>query len=185
MDKKEALDRLSGEIEKCGICSEDSSGKAVFGEGDANAKIVFVGEAPGKEEAKTGRPFVGRSGQFLRSLISRIGLKESEIYITSPVKYLPNKGTPTKKQIEHSRGHFLRQLEIINPKLIVLLGATAALATLNEKIPVNKRHGQVIERDSKYYFLTFHPAAPLRFPPLRKTMEQDFQKLGKLVKKVL
>ncbi|HSX40464.1 MAG TPA: uracil-DNA glycosylase, partial [Candidatus Saccharimonadales bacterium] len=98
-DKQKALDKITSEIENCKICKVGKSGKAVPGEGNPDADIVFLGEAPGKTEALTGRPFVGRSGKLLRSLIKEAGLKEEDIYITSPVKYLPDRGTPTPADI--------------------------------------------------------------------------------------
>src|SRR2546425_9448635 len=105
IDKQTQLDKISKEIELCKVCKVGKTGKAVPGEGNPDAKIVFLGEAPGKKEAETGRPFVGRSGQLLRSLIKEVGLKEDEVYITSPVKYLPLRGTPTPQDIAHGKTH--------------------------------------------------------------------------------
>lgn len=133
MSKSSALARIAKEIEKCQICKEGKSGKAVVGEGNPDADIVFIGEAPGKTEALTGRPFVGRSGQLLRSLIRESGLKEEEVYITSPVKYLPDRGTPSASDIVHGRVHLLKQLEVIDPKIVVLLGSVAVYGVLGEK----------------------------------------------------
>ena len=177
MNKQRELEKLTKEIEQCVPCKEHKSGKIVFGEGSPNASIMFVGEAPGKTEAATGRPFVGRSGKLLRSLIQQIGLKENEIYITSPVKYLPDSGTPTKADIMHAKIHFDKQLAIIDPKVIVLLGSVAAQAVLGEKISVMKKHGEIIEKNGRKYFVTIHPAAGLRFPQLKKKLESDFLKL--------
>lgn len=183
MNKAKELQEIAKEIEDCSICKVGKSGKAVPGEGNPDAKIVFVGEAPGKTESLTGRPFIGRSGRYLRSLIQKIGLKEDKVYITSPVKYLPGRGTPSSKDIEHGRVHLLKQLEVINPKIIVLLGSVAIKGVLNEKIPVLKKHADVIVRDSKSYFITPHPAAAIRFPPLKKMFEEDFKKLKLLISK--
>jgi DNA polymerase len=181
INKDEQLKKLAEEIENCTECKIDKTGMMVFGEGNPDAKVMFVGEAPGKNEAKTGRPFIGRSGQLLRSLIRSIGLKEEDVYITSPVKYLPNRGTPTKDDIAHARTHFSQQLSIINPEIIVLLGSVAAQGVLQEVIPVTKMHGTVVEKNGKKYFITVHPAAGLRFPPLKKTFEEDFEKLRELL----
>src|SRR5258708_9896105 len=119
MNKQQALDTIAREIEDCAVCRDGKSGKAVPGEGNPDADIVFIGEAPGKTEAATGRPFVGRSGQLLRSLIREIGLREEDVYITSPVKYLPDRGTPTLADIRHGQEHFSNQLAVINPKVLV------------------------------------------------------------------
>src|ERR1043166_605202 len=100
MNKRKELERIAKEIASCKICKRNSIGKPVPGEGNPNARIIFVGEAPGKTEAATGRPFVGRSGKFLRTNIQKIGLNDvKDVYITSPVKYLPKRGTPDKRQI--------------------------------------------------------------------------------------
>ena len=182
MDKKRAvLAQIAKEIERCRICKQGKSGMAVPGEGNPDADIMFIGEAPGRQEAKTGRPFIGRSGQLLRSLIVESGLTEEDVFITSPVKYLPDRGTPTPKDVAHGRTHLAKQLAVIEPKILVLLGAVAALGVLEEKIPIVKRHGEIIEKDGRKYFITFHPAAALRFPKLKTLLLADFQKLRKLL----
>ncbi len=120
-DKQKKLEAIAREIEKCRQCRKGKHGKAVPGEGSPNAKIAFIGEAPGREEAKTGRPFIGRSGKLLRSLIRDAGLREQDVFITSPVKYLPDRGTPSADDIAHGRIHLSKQLDIIDPKFVVLL----------------------------------------------------------------
>jgi len=185
MDKQQSLDKIAQEIETCTLCKAGKSGKAVPGEGNPDADIVFIGEAPGRQEATTGRPFVGKSGQLLRSLIRAIGLDDEKgVYITSPVKYLPDRGTPTSQDIAHGRMHLLQQLAIIQPKVVVLLGRVAAEGVLEKKVAVATEHGQVLEkRDGVKYFLSFHPAAALRFPNKYKPMlQKDFAKLVILIK---
>lgn len=181
MNKSGKLAKIAQEIENCKICKVKKSGKAVVGEGSSSAKIVFIGEAPGRKEAAIGRPFIGRSGQLLRSLIREVGLKEEDVFITSPVKYLPDIGTPTPKDIEHGQIHLQKQLNVIDPKIIVLLGRVATLGVLGEMVAINKMHGVIIDKDDKQYFLTFHPAAGLRFPPLKQRLIEDFKKLKKLI----
>jgi DNA polymerase len=126
--KQQALKIIAKMIERCRICKKGKIGKAVPGEGNADADVVFIGEAPGKTEAATGRPFVGRSGKLLRGLIAGAGLKDDRVFITSPVKYLPEYVTPTPADIAHGRKHLMEQLDIIKPKVAVLLGATAVRA---------------------------------------------------------
>lgn len=211
MNKQRELERIAREIEKCSICKEGKTGVAVPGEGNPDADIVFIGEAPGKKEAIEGRPFIGRSGQLLRSLIREIGLDdEKDVYITSPVKYLPAHsglspsgsktgrqglpgGTPTPADIAHGRTHLMKQLDIIQPKLVVLLGRVAAEGVLQRKVAVVKERGHVIEnkngpsrvgepRRRVKYFLTYHPAAALRFPvKFKPVLKEDFFKVKKLV----
>lgn len=183
MDKQKRLDEIAEEINNCEECKVGKSGVAVPGEGNPDAEIVFIGEAPGKQEAVTGRPFIGRSGQLLRGLIRDIGLKEDEVYITSPVKYLPDRGTPTSTDIAHGRLHLMKQFSVIQPKVVVLLGRVAAEGVLEKKVFVVKDHGQVIEeREGVQYFLTYHPAAVLRFPgKFKHLMLEDFTKVKKLI----
>lgn len=181
MDKQKALDKIAKEIEQCNVCKEGKSGNAVPGEGNPYADVVFIGEAPGKTEAKTGRPFVGRSGQLLRSLIRETGLSEEDVYITSPVKYLPDRGTPTSDDIAHGRVHLMKQFVVIKPKIIVLLGRVAAEGVLQQKLAVMSKRGSIIEKEGKKYFLTIHPAAAIRFQKFKKLIIEDFQKLQKLL----
>ncbi|HUQ85720.1 MAG TPA: uracil-DNA glycosylase [Candidatus Limnocylindrales bacterium] len=189
MNKQQELNKIVREIKACRICIIGKSGVAVPGEGNPDADIVFIGEAPGKKEAVSGRPFIGRSGQLLRSLIREAGFLEEDVFITSPVKYLPNGpdgtpgGTPKSSDIAHGRIHLMKQFEIIQPKVVMLLGRVAAEGVLQKKVFVVTEHGQVIEeRDGVKYFLTVHPAAALRFPNKYKPMiQEDFEKLKRLL----
>lgn len=206
MNKTQKLLEIAQEIEDCEICKRDSIGKAVPGEGNPNAKIALIGEAPGRKESETGRPFVGRSGQLLRSTLEEIGIKPEETFITSPVKYLPKRparnvlqrnaggGTPSKQQIAHGKVHFDKQMEIINPEIIVLMGKVAVWGVLGIEIPVLKRHGEIIEVPSagslrsdsgqtgqaRKYLITIHPAAVIRFKKYREIFIKDLLKLKNL-----
>lgn len=182
MDNNKALSKVAEEITTCAECQKDTIGKAVPGEGDPHAEVVFVGEAPGKQEAATGRSFIGRSGELLRKTMEEIGLHPEDVFITSTGKYLPKNGTPTTSQITHGTKHLMRQLAIIQPKVTVLLGSVAAQGVLQEKVPVKSLHGTTRIKDSKAYFLTIHPAAALRFPPLKKVFLGDFHILQQLLK---
>lgn len=184
MDHKQLeLDKIASEILECKECKKDKIGKAVVGEGSAHASIVFIGEAPGKTEAETGRPFIGRSGKLLRTLITSVGLKEADVYITSPVKYLPTYVTPKPKDIIHGKTHLDKQLKVINPKYIVLLGNVAIQGVLGKKIAVSKEHGTIIAQENKSYFITVHPAAAIRFQKFKPIIEGDFIKLKNLLTK--
>jgi uracil-DNA glycosylase family 4 len=181
-EKKEALDDIAKEIEACAECKHDKVGRAVPGEGNPNADVMFVGEAPGKTEAETGRPFVGRSGKVLRSLIQAMGYNDPDVYITSPVKRLPTYTTPNAEDIAHGRLHLDKQIAIIEPKYIVLLGNVACQAVLGEKLPISKEHGKIIERGGLHYFVSYHPAAGLYAPAVRPEIVADFNKLRKLLR---
>lgn len=180
-EKQKALDAIAAEIEACAECKRDKVGLAVPGEGSADADVMFIGEAPGKTEAETGRPFVGRSGKVLRALIQKMGLKESDVYITSPVKRLPTYTTPTPEDIAHGRTHLDKQIAVIEPKVIVLLGNVAVQAVLNEKLPISKVHGTVVERGGLRYFITYHPAAGLYSPATRPELVNDFNILKRMI----
>lgn len=187
LNKQKELDKIAEEIKNCKICKVGKSGKAVPGEGSPTAAVMFIGEAPGRKESETGRPFIGRSGQLLRATIREVGLLEEEVYITSPVKYLPDRGTPTSKDIEHGRIHLEKQIKIINPKVMVLLGNTAVVAVLQAKIPTLTNHGKIIVHPSansgqdRKYLVTIHPAAVLRFPKYKSLFLDDFKKLKFLI----
>jgi DNA polymerase len=181
MNKYKELLKIAGEIESCLLCKKWGEGRAVPGEGNPDAEIVFIGEAPGREEAKTGRPFVGRSGKLLRAMIRGIGLEEREVFITSPVQRLPLRGTPSRENVLHSREHLLKQLLIIDPKIVVLLGSTACVALLERKVPLMGEHGKVIQKEDRKYFITFHPAYALRFPEAKQGLLRDFKRIKGLI----
>ncbi len=180
MNREKELLRIAREIEECPLCKKWGKGRAVPGEGAADAEIAFIGEAPGKEEAASGRPFVGRSGRLLRSMLRELGLEEEEVFITSPVKYLPLRGRPSHENILHGRGHLLRQFSVIRPKIVVLLGNTACLALLDRKVPITKEHGRIIDREGRKYLITFHPAYAMRFPEGLRAFRRDFEILRRL-----
>lgn len=144
--------------------------------------MVFIGEAPGRTEAEEGRPFIGRSGKLLRGLIRDVlELKEEDVYITSPVKYLPVYVTPKPSDIVHGRIHLEQQLDVIEPKYIVLLGNTAITAVTGKKMPALTKHGTTMQENNRTYFLTIHPAAAIRFQKFRKVIEEDFKTLKGLL----
>ncbi len=184
MNKKDKLAAIAEEIEKCRKCRAGKSGEAVPGEGNPDAKVMFIGEAPGKQEALAGRPFIGRSGKLLRSMIREIGLDEDEVFITSPVKYLPDRGTPAAEDIIHGSTHLFKQLDVIDPEILVLLGSAASFAVLGKKIAVSAEHGNVIDHDGRKCLITFHPASALRFPKIRKSFIEDFGVLKRLIKEI-
>jgi uracil-DNA glycosylase family 4 len=170
MDKKKALAKIAGEIDSCPLCREWGEGNPVPGEGN-----------PGKEEAKAGRPFIGRSGKLLRSVIRDIGLDEEDVFITSPVKYLPHRGTPTMGNILHGREHLLKQLSVIEPKILVLMGNVACRAVLEKKVEVARDRGNIIRINGITCLITFHPAYALRFPSGKRAFIRDFKKLKRLI----
>jgi DNA polymerase len=139
----------------------------VFGEGPADAQIMFIGEAPGREEDLQGRPFVGRSGKLLTATIERLGLPRKEVYITNIVKTRPpNNRTPSPKEIAVGRTLLSQQIEIIEPKIICALGASAVagldLPTIQQPIRMGQLRGKIFDYHKSRLIVTFHPSYILR-----------------------
>lgn len=164
----------------------------VIGEGSLNAKIFFIGEAPGKTEAETGKPFCGRSGKFLGEMIASVGLARDDVYITSVVKDRPQDNRdPTPKEIALYGPYLDRQLEIIKPKVIVLLGRISMKymfksAGIEDQLDtIGTMHGKVYVGKLSYGKVTFlplyHPAAALYNPKNKQVLLEDF----KIVKKYI
>lgn len=176
--KEEILMEVRKEAEVCQRCSlYKTRTNVVFGEGPANAKIMFLGESPGRYEDIQGKPFVGLAGKFLDKLFDSINLKRSEVFITGSVKCRPPKNrVPTDEEVQACKPYLEKQIEIIKPKLIVILGNVALKNLLGEK-SVSELHGEIIEREGIKYLITFHPAAAMRFPKVREKMKADFKKL--------
>lgn len=180
----ESLSSLAEGIRRCTACPLWKGRLlAVPGEGSRNAKIMFIGEAPGAEEDRQGLPFVGRSGKFLDEMLKLAGVERKDVFITGSCKcHPPENRTPTTLEITMCKSLWLdTQIEIITPKLIVLLGSVALLSILGMK-EVSKFHGKIIERENQKYFITFHPAAGMRFPRIRELMKKDFEILKTLKK---
>jgi DNA polymerase len=180
MERKEKLEKLKQKIKSCKKCPLWKLRKnTVPGEGPANAKIMIVGQAPGVEENETGRPFVGRAGKFLNKLLKIAGIEREKVFITSPLKCLPQppiNRTPKKEEIEACLPWLKKQIEIIDPKYFVLLGEVA-FSVFFPREKLGDFRGKWIEKQGKFYFPTYHPAAGLRFPKIRKILEKDFKKL--------
>ncbi len=178
-------DILINEIRNCRKCSLYLSRKNVVpGEGSVNTDIMFIGEAPGSTEDETGRPFVGAAGRLLTQLIESIGLKRDEIYITNIVKCRPPENRdPSDDEIKMCYPYLVKQIQLIKPRLIVCLGRHSARTLFKESglkwRSMNSMHGRVYS--VKLYGLdlkiiaTFHPAAALYNPGLRKELEKDFK----------
>ncbi|MCI4458231.1 MAG: uracil-DNA glycosylase [Thermocrinis sp.] len=185
-DKAELLRKLYKQMEeerKC-ILYEGASGY-VFGEGDPNSPVVFIGEAPGEEEDKLKRPFVGRAGQYLNSKLEQVGLKREKVYITNVVKSRPpGNRTPTREEMITCLPYLRKEIEIIKPKLLVCLGSTAMKGILGKDYPITKYRGQIFPypyNPSIKVFLTYHPAYVLRNPSADKEFTEDLKKVVQLI----
>lgn len=163
----------------------DLSKVFVQGEGPVDAKVMFIGQAPGKNEDIQRRPFIGTSGKFLTELMTLAGIDRKKVYICSVVQFFPPLNRmPTDEEIELCKGFLFRQIDIVDPKLVVLLGALAAKTVANvDKVGTN--HGSVIKKDGRIYFISMHPAAAVRIRTKIPVMEKDFRKLKGIVTKEL
>lgn len=191
MNKREQLDELNKYWqENCKCKLKKTATQAVFGDGDANAEVVFIGEAPGKNEDIEGRPFVGAAGKFLAEMLYGIGMKREDIYITNIVKYRPpNNRDPEPIEKEDCNEWLINELKIINPKLIVFLGRHS-MARFFPTEKISEIHGKLLiknipELGKKQAFLPlYHPAAALYNGGMRETLIKDFNKIPKTIEKI-
>ena len=192
--KNEALLALKQSIISNDVCSELKAGatQLVFGDGDPNSAVVFIGEAPGKKEDEMGLPFVGAAGRFLNEMLESIGLARSEVYITNIVKYRPpNNRDPLPEEKKAFLPYLQRQLEIIRPKLVVALGRHAASCFL-PNLSISSEHGRAKKitlafDDSKLSVVLlplFHPAAALYNGSMRQTLMEDFSLIPKIIQRI-
>ncbi|WP_457641833.1 uracil-DNA glycosylase [Persephonella sp.] len=177
-EKEKLIVEMNREIQSCTKCDlYESRTQAVIGEGNLNAKLMFVGEAPGGDEDKQGRPFVGRAGKLLTKLIEAAGYRREDFYIANICKCRPpGNRTPTPWEMEQCFPYLQKQIEIINPKVLCLLGATAARAFLNRNVAITKERGSLINWEGRILYLTYHPAYVLRNPNAEITLFEDIKK---------
>jgi len=186
-EKKSELQKIAEEVRRCRKCELGSSRtNAVPGEGHPNARIMFVGEAPGADEDAQGRPFVGRAGQLLDKVIAACGLKRSDVFIGNILKCRPPENRdPRAEEIINCFPHLQRQIETINPEIIVALGAPAARTLLNTNKPIGELRGQFHEyyaglgRAPIKLMPTYHTAYLLRnySPENRRRVWEDMKKV--------
>ena len=160
---------------KCDLCNTRKN--AVPGKGNQKADIVFIGEAPGKNEDQYGEPFIGRAGKKLDDGLENAGLTRNNIYITNIVKCRPpNNRVPNDTEKSMCSDYLENELKIISPKIICLLGNTPFYSILGGK-EITKNHGKIISKDNRVYFVTFHPAATIYNQKLVKIFKEDIKKL--------
>ena len=171
------LKELENICKNCTLCDlSKSRTNVVFGEGNPKAKLMLIGEGPGEMEDKSGRPFVGRSGQLLTKIIENVlNLKREDLYIANIVKCRPpNNRVPTIEEAETCKPYLLKQIEIINPEILVCLGKSAFMYLMNSDMPISKVRGQIFEFKGKKVIPTFHPSYLLRNPSAKKDAFKDF-----------
>ncbi|MGD8374026.1 MAG: uracil-DNA glycosylase [Candidatus Woesebacteria bacterium] len=183
MNKKQLLDQMAAEIINNNVCPDlvKTAKNLVMGDGNLDADIVFIGEAPGKNEDEQGKSFVGAAGKFLNEMLGEISLKREDVYITNIVKYRPpNNRDPLPEEKEVFWPYLLRQLKIIHPKIVVTLGRHSMEYFL-PSCKISQVHGQPKRQGDLVILPLFHPAAALYNGSMRQTLIDDFKNLPKII----
>jgi uracil-DNA glycosylase len=181
----DSLEKIASEVIGCPLCKLSRSRRnAVPGDGQLSSKIMFIGEAPGKNEDEQGKPFVGAAGMILNQALEKAGIKRAEVFITNVVKCRPpGNRVPENDERSICRQYLDRQISLIAPKIICILGSTAYSSILGGK-SITKNRGKIMERNGQKYFLTIHPAAAIYNKNLRSVLNNDIFILSKEIKKM-
>lgn len=174
MEKEVKLKVLAEEVAKCTSCNlHQQRIKSVFARGNSESKLVFLGEAPGRSENEQGLPFVGRAGKLLDDMIAWMGMS-NQVYIMNVVKcWPPGNRKPLPEEVSACSGYLISQLSIVNPRIIVTLGATATDALLGAGDTISKRRGKIFDWNGYKIVPSFHPSYLLRNPSAKKYSAQD------------
>lgn len=182
-ERMSRLLEVSREVASCPRCDElvATRTQTVFGEGNAGARLMFIGEAPGQTEDETGRPFVGKAGQLLTDMITKgMGLAREEVYIANILKCRPpNNRDPMPNEVKNCIGYLERQIELIRPEFLCLLGKPAAQTILETAMPMGKIRGRWYRYKGIATIATWHPAYLLRNPPAKAETWEDLKLLMK------
>jgi DNA polymerase len=174
------LSDLAAQVAGCARCSDLSCFRkqTVFGSGNLRPRVVFFGEAPGADEDRAGLPFVGRAGELLTKIIQACKLKREDVYILNAIKCRPpGNRAPTDEELENCREYFERQLDVLRPEYLVLLGATAVRAVLKDTTPVGRLRGRWYAYHGAKVLITYHPAYLLRNESAKRLTWEDMQML--------
>jgi DNA polymerase len=179
------LKDLHEQIRACTLCKlRAARTNVVPGEGPEKAEIMFIGEGPGFHEDKQGRPFVGAAGKFLEELLESIGLKREEVFITNVVKCRPPANRdPDPDEIEACRGYLDRQIELVQPKMVVTLGRFS-MARYFPNAKISQIHGHPKKMEGVIYYPMYHPAAALHQPSLRRTVQEDMKRIPQFLAEI-
>ncbi|MCP4649997.1 MAG: uracil-DNA glycosylase [PVC group bacterium] len=177
--KIEKCEKIIERVKTCTLCKlHESRTNVVFGEGSLDSDLVFIGEAPGRDEDRSGRPFVGAAGQLLTKIIQAMGMSRRDVYITNILRCRPPANrNPLPEEIIQCRPYLSELLTVIKPKVICTLGKIAAWSLLDEKIPISRLRGKFYEYNGIPVMPTYHPAYLLRNPADKKLVWQDVKKI--------
>ena len=183
MEKK--LEKIKQKVTECTKCELSiTRNKSVPGKGNYKSDVIFVGEAPGKNEDMKGEPFIGIAGKKLSLALESVGITRDEIYITNIVKCRPPKNrVPTTTERDTCQNYLKKEIDIIKPKIICVLGNTAFNSLLDGK-EIMKFRGKIVRKNNQLYFLTIHPAATIYNQKLISVLKKDIKKLFKLIKEL-
>ncbi len=183
--QNDSLEIIASEVIGCPLCKLSRTRKnAVPGQGQVSAKIMFIGEAPGKNEDLKGKPFVGAAGRILDQAMEKAGIDRSMVFITNVVKCRPpSNRIPDEDERIACRPYLQRQISLISPKIICILGNTAYSSILGGK-SITASRGKIVKKDGQRYFLTVHPAAAIYNRGLRSVFEKDLFKLSDEIKRI-
>ena len=181
-DNWDDLKKSIAECKKCRLCTNRTN--IVLGEGNINAKIMFIGEGPGADEDKQGVPFVGKAGQLMNKAFQALGINREEIYIANIVKCRPpSNRVPEEDEAQACLNYLRNQVVLIKPEIIVLLGSTALKTILGKEYGITAVRGKWMEKNGIKYMPTWHPAALLRDENKKIEFWQDLKELKKYLKK--
>ena len=183
MEKK--LQKIKKQVTQCTKCElSNTRNNSVPGKGNFKSDVIFVGEAPGKNEDNKGEPFIGIAGKKLSIALENVGITRDQVYITNIVKCRPPKNrVPTIIERDTCKNYLKKEIEIIEPKIICILGNTAFNSLLEGK-EIIKFRGKVVRKNNQLYFLTIHPAATIYNQKLINLLKKDMKKLFKLIKEL-
>ena len=179
------IQKIKLQVTKCTKCElSETRNNSVPGKGNYKADVIFVGEAPGKNEDMNGEPFIGIAGKKLTMALESAGVTREEVYITNIVKCRPPKNrVPTTDERNTCQNYLEKEIEIIKPKIICILGNTAFNSLLNGK-EIIKFRGKIVRKNNQLYFLTIHPAATIYNQKLINVLKKDMKKLFKLIEEI-
>ena len=179
----ESLDDVRSDLGECTRCKLHAGRtNLVFGVGNPNADLMFVGEAPGRDEDCQGEPFVGRAGQLLTKIIASIGLGRSDVYIANVIKCRPpNNRNPEPDEVGNCEPFLFRQVDAVQPRVVVALGAFAIRTLLSTAQPISALRGQIFDYRSAKLVPTFHPAFLLRSPDRKRDVWEDMKRVRGLL----
>ena len=181
-----ALEEIEAVLGDCHLCQlYQSRHNIVFGVGNPRARVMFIGEAPGRNEDLQGEPFVGAAGKLLDDMLAMIGLRRQQIYITNSVKCRPPQNRdPLNTERDACSGYLRRQLELMQPKILVCLGRISAAEIIRPDFKITQEHGQFFEKNGIWMTALYHPAALLRDPGKKPETFQDLKRLQGKIREV-